>query len=123
KRMLVVLDNARDVEQVRPLLPGAAGCVTLVTSRNKLSGLVAREGAQALNLDLLRRDEARQLLIGRLGAARVAAEPGAVDEIIARCARLPLALAGVAARGGTYPDFTPAAPAGYLRVGAVDLAA
>ncbi|MEU5726122.1 BTAD domain-containing putative transcriptional regulator [Micromonospora sp. NPDC047738] len=105
RRMLVVLDNARDADQVRPLLPGSPGCVAVVTSRNQLSGLVAAEGARPLVLDLLTATEARQMLARRVGAARVAAEPIAVDEIIERCARLPLALAIVAARAATHPDF------------------
>jgi len=98
RRMLVLLDNARDVEQVRPLLPGRPGCLVLVTSRNQLTGLIVGAGALPLPLDLLSPDEARALLVGRLGAERVAVEPAAVEEIIERCARLPLALAVVAAR-------------------------
>ena len=104
RRVLVVLDNARDTEQVRPLLPGAAGCLVVVTSRNQLTGLIAAEGARPLPLDLLTVDEARLLLTRRLGPARVAAEPDAVDEIIERCARLPLALAIAAARGAMHPQ-------------------
>ncbi|MGH3914440.1 MAG: BTAD domain-containing putative transcriptional regulator, partial [Pseudonocardiaceae bacterium] len=103
RRVLVVLDNARDAEQVRPLLPGAPGCVVVVTSRNQMSGLVTTEGAHPLTVDLLTIDEARQLLARRLGAGRVAAEPDAVDEIITRCTRLPLALAIVAARAACRP--------------------
>jgi len=103
RRMLVVLDNARDAEQVRPLLPGSATCLVLVTSRNQLTSLVAAEGAQPLPLDLLTRDEARQLLVRRLGEARLAAEPAAVDEVIDACAGLPLALTIVAARAVTNP--------------------
>jgi hypothetical protein len=106
---------ARDVEQVRPLLPGSAGCLVLVTSRNRLAGLVATHGARPLSLDLLTVDEARDLLAGRLSADRTAAEPEAVDEIIARCARLPLALTIAAARGATHPEFPLAALAGELR--------
>jgi tetratricopeptide (TPR) repeat protein/transcriptional regulator with XRE-family HTH domain len=105
RQMLVLLDNARDSEQVRPLLPGSAGCLVIVTSRNELTGLVATDGAQPLRLELLSLDEARQLLARRVGQERVEAEPAAVDEIIARCARLPLALAIVAARAASYPHF------------------
>ncbi|MFG6201034.1 BTAD domain-containing putative transcriptional regulator [Nonomuraea sp. JJY05] len=115
RRMLVVLDNARDAEQVRPLLPGAPGCLVVVTSRSQLSGLVAAEGAHPLRLDPLPAAEARELLVHRLGPARVAAEPDAVAEIIARCAGLPLALAIVAARAATHPEFPLSAPAGELR--------
>jgi len=114
KRMLIVLDNARDAEQVRPLLPGEPGCVVVVTSRNQLPGLVAVEGAHPLALDLLPADEARELLVHRLGRDRVAVEPRAVEEIIARCARLPLALAIVAARAATHPGFQLDALAGEL---------
>ncbi|MBM9509485.1 AfsR/SARP family transcriptional regulator [Actinacidiphila acididurans] len=98
RRILVVLDNARDAEQVRPLLPGTAGAVTVVTSRNPLSGLVAVNGAHPISVDLLTEDEARQLLAARLGPGRVAAEPQAVRQIIAQCARLPLALTLAATR-------------------------
>ncbi|MGH3881231.1 MAG: tetratricopeptide repeat protein, partial [Actinophytocola sp.] len=105
RRMLIVLDNARDTDQVRPLLPGASRSLVLVTSRHSLSGLVAGEGAHLLTLDLLSRDEARRFLAGRLGLDRVSAEREAVDEIIDGCARLPLALAVVAARAATHPDF------------------
>jgi DNA-binding SARP family transcriptional activator len=104
KRVLIVLDNARDAAQVRPLLPGAAGCLAVVTSRDRLTPLVAAEGAHPLTVDLLTTAEARDLLVHRLGTGRVAAEPDAVDEIITRCARLPLALAIAAARAATYPD-------------------
>jgi tetratricopeptide (TPR) repeat protein len=98
RRMLVVLDNARDAEQVRPLLPGAPGCLAVIASRDQLSGLVALDGAHPLTLDLLSQDEARELLARRLGAGRLAAEPAAVSQIIDHCARLPLALSIVAAR-------------------------
>jgi tetratricopeptide (TPR) repeat protein len=103
KRMLVVLDNARDSAQVRPLLPGAPTCLVVVTSRNQLTSLIATDGAHPITLNLLTPDEARQLLAQRLGADRVAAEPAAVAEIITRCARLPLALALVAARAAVRP--------------------
>jgi len=115
RRVLVLLDNARDSGQVRPLLPGAPGCLALVTSRNHLSGLVATEGAHPITLDLLPAEQARRLLAERLGADRVAAEPEAVDEIIARCARLPLALAIVAAHAATRPDFPLRVLAAQLR--------
>jgi tetratricopeptide (TPR) repeat protein/transcriptional regulator with XRE-family HTH domain len=105
RRVLVVLDNARDADQVRPLLPSSPGCLALVTSRNQLTGLIAAEAAHPITLDLLPAAEARQLLRRRLGADRVAAEPDAVDELIAGCAGLPLALAIAAARAATYPDF------------------
>ncbi len=116
KRMLVVLDNARDDEQVRPLLPGSAGCLVVVTSRNQLTGLVATEAAHKLTLDVLSTVESRQLLARRLGAGVVAAQPFAVERIIAACARLPLALAVVAARAqeAGFPDASLAALATEL---------
>jgi DNA-binding SARP family transcriptional activator/tetratricopeptide (TPR) repeat protein len=121
KRILVVLDNARDVEQVRPLLPVSPGCLAIVTSRNRLTPLVVTEGAHPLTLDVLTADEARGLLIHRLGVKRIDAEPDAVDEIIARCAQLPLALAIVAARAATHPNFTLTAVAAELHEGAYGL--
>jgi tetratricopeptide (TPR) repeat protein len=89
--MLVLLDNARSVEQVRPLLPGSGTCFALITSRDALAGLVAREGAHRVSLDRLPLPDARDLLHEVLGE-RAAAEPGAIDALIERCARLPLAL-------------------------------
>jgi DNA-binding SARP family transcriptional activator/tetratricopeptide (TPR) repeat protein len=103
RRMLVLLDNARDSTQVRPLLPGTPGCFVVITSRNQLTGLVATDCAQPVTLDLLTRAEARELLVQRLGRARTTAEPDAVEELIALCARLPLALSIVAARAATHP--------------------
>ena len=115
KRVLIVLDNARDVAQVRPLLPGSPGCVVVVTSRSRLTGLIVADGARPLSLDLLSVQEARDLLARRLGNERVNAEPQAVTDIIARCARLPLALAIAAARAAAEPRFSLAALAGELR--------
>lgn len=104
KRMLVVLDNARDVAQVRPLLPGSPSCRVIVTSRNLLAGLAAIEAAQPLLLDVLSGAEARELLQRRLGAPRLIADPGAAAQIIESCARLPLALSVIAARAAIRPD-------------------
>ncbi|MFV2126638.1 BTAD domain-containing putative transcriptional regulator [Micromonospora sp. LOL_013] len=114
RRMLIVLDNARDAEQVRPLLPGAPGCVTVVTSRGQLTGLVAVDGARPVALDLFTAAEARRFLATRLGQARVRAEPSAADEIVTRCARLPLALAVASARVMVNPAVTLTDLAGEL---------
>ncbi len=115
RQVLVLLDNASDAGQVRPLLPGAHGCMAVVTSRNQLAGLVTTAGAFPVTLDLPTVDEACQLLEHRLGAARVAAESPAVDEIITLCARLPLALAIVATRAATQPGLPLATLAAELR--------
>jgi DNA-binding SARP family transcriptional activator len=104
RSMLVVLDNARDAEQVRPLLPGSAACVVLVTSRNQMTGLVVAEGAYPLNLDLLTEADAADLLARRLGSARLSAEPEAARKLISLCARLPLALAVVAGRAASQRE-------------------
>ncbi len=103
RRLLIVLDNARDVAQVRPLLPGAPGCLVVVTSRASLSGLAVTQGARLFTLDVLPGQEARQLLDRRISSTRVAAEPDAVTELVRLCAGLPLALAIVAARACARP--------------------
>jgi DNA-binding SARP family transcriptional activator/tetratricopeptide (TPR) repeat protein len=112
---LILLDNARDPDHVRPLLPDLPGCMVVVTSRNELTGLIAAEGAQTITLDVLSTGAARQILIGGLGPERVAAEPGAAAELISLCARLPLALVIAAARAAARPGFPLAAQAGELR--------
>jgi tetratricopeptide (TPR) repeat protein len=114
RRLLVVLDNARDAEQVRPLLPGSPGSMVVVTSRRQLPGLVATDGARPVPLALLRTEESRLLLAHRLDAERLAAAPAAVDAIVASCAGLPLALAVVAAIALTRPDTTLATLASEL---------
>jgi DNA-binding SARP family transcriptional activator len=98
KRVLIVLDNARTSDQVRPLLPASPGCLVAVTSRCQLTGLVATEGALPLSLDVLTQAEARELLTRRLGAERIMVDSAAVDELIRLCAHLPLALTIAAAR-------------------------
>ena len=115
RRMLVVLDNARDPAQVRPLLPGSPGSLVLVTSRSQLSGLAAVDGARTLTLDLLTPQESRDLLARRLGAGRTAAEPAAVEELTELCARLPLALNITVARAVARPAFPLAVFAAQLR--------
>jgi DNA-binding SARP family transcriptional activator/tetratricopeptide (TPR) repeat protein len=114
RRMLILLDNAYDAQQVRSLLPGGTGSMVLVTSRHQLQGLVAVEGARPVIVGPLTTVEAHDLLTQRLGPVRVATAPEAVEEIIDRCAGLPLALAIVAARAVTNPDFPVAAIAAEL---------
>ncbi|GAA3371924.1 BTAD domain-containing putative transcriptional regulator [Streptomyces sannanensis] len=105
RRMLIMLDNARGADQIRPLLPGSATCTVMVTSRSHLSGLTATHGCQYLDLGTLPDDDARQILVHALGHDRVAAEPDAVSGLLRRCAGLPLALGIVAARAAARPDF------------------
>jgi DNA-binding SARP family transcriptional activator/tetratricopeptide (TPR) repeat protein/transcriptional regulator with XRE-family HTH domain len=109
RRMLIVLDNAVGAEQVRPLLPGSPGCLVLVTSRNRLTGLAAAEGAHLITHGVLSESESHELLAVSLGAERAMAEPMAVRELIALCGGLPLALCDVAARAVARPGL-PLAP-------------
>ena len=114
RRVLIVLDNARDAAQVRPLLPGSGGCLVVVTSRSALTGLAAAEGARPLRLGPLAEEEGVQLLAARLGPERVAAEPAAVTDLVARCGHLPLALAVIAARAAADPGLPLGVLAGQL---------
>ncbi|WP_203923238.1 AfsR/SARP family transcriptional regulator [Rugosimonospora africana] len=104
RRMLVLLDNARDPEQVRPLLPAGPHCVAVVTSRNELRGLAVRDGAQSLAVDQMTVAEALSLLARHVGAKRVAADPGGAAALVDFCAGLPLALSIVADRAARQPD-------------------
>jgi DNA-binding SARP family transcriptional activator/tetratricopeptide (TPR) repeat protein len=115
KRMLIVLDNASNAAQVRPLLPGSPGCLVVVTSRNQMAGLVAAEGAMPLTLDVLSQEEAHEMLARRLGHDRAGAEPEAADEIIEECARLPLALSITVGRAAGRPRRSLAELAAELR--------
>jgi DNA-binding SARP family transcriptional activator/tetratricopeptide (TPR) repeat protein len=115
KRMLVLLDNARDTDQVVPLLPGSPSCVVVVTSRQELGGLIATHGARPLTLDVLHDPEAHELLARHLGRARLDREPDAVADMVRSCAGLPLALSIVAARASTRPTFPLATVAEELR--------
>jgi tetratricopeptide (TPR) repeat protein/transcriptional regulator with XRE-family HTH domain len=115
RKMLIVLDNARDEQQVRPLLPASPASLLLVTSRNQLTGLAAADGARLFSLDVLTHEEAVQLLTARIGHARAAAGPAAIAEIATLCACLPLALAVAAARAAARPGFPLAALAAELR--------
>jgi len=118
KRMLVVLDDARDSAQVAPLLPGTPGCMVIITSRWQLTELATGDCAHLLTVDPLSAAEARQMLAQRIGEARVAAEPTAVAELIDLCARLPMALAIAATRAAAVPGL----PLADLVAGLRDLA-
>jgi tetratricopeptide (TPR) repeat protein/DNA-binding XRE family transcriptional regulator len=115
KQILIVLDNARDEQQVRPLLPASPRSLVLLTSRNQLGGLAAADGARLLSLDVLTHDEAIAMLTARVGSSRADAEPEAIAELAALCACLPLALAVAAARAAARPGFLLAALAAELR--------
>jgi DNA-binding SARP family transcriptional activator/tetratricopeptide (TPR) repeat protein len=117
KRVLVLLDNAHSAEQVRPLLPGSAGCLVLVTSRERLGGLVARDGAAHLDLDLLEPHEANTLLERVLGRERVGAAPMAAEELARLCAFLPLALRIAAASLTLHPQRSMAEQVARLAAG------
>jgi DNA-binding SARP family transcriptional activator len=113
KRMLIMLDNARDERQVRPLLPASPHSLVVVTSRSQLAGLAATDGARLLSLNVLTHGEAVELLTARIGPS-AAAEPEAIAEIATRCAGLPLALAVAAARAAEQPGFAIATLAAEL---------
>ncbi len=115
KRLLIVLDNARDAGQVRPLLPGSLGSMVVITSRDWLAGLSATDGAQLITLNVLAKPEARALIAARIGRVRADGEPGAVEEIAELCGRLPLALAVAAAKVAARPAFSLGQLAAELR--------
>jgi hypothetical protein len=106
KRTLIILDNARDAAQIRPLLPGSPTCRVIVTSRNQLPSLTAIEAARPLTVPALTDAEARQLLASRLGPAAIEAHPDATAQLISACAGLPLALCIIAARAELRPDLS-----------------
>ncbi|MFI6645400.1 AfsR/SARP family transcriptional regulator [Streptomyces sp. NPDC050504] len=117
RRVLVLLDNARDSAQVRPLLPASPGSLVIITSRSRLQGLIAADGAHSLTLEPLGDAEAHEVLSQRIGAHRLAAEPGAAEGVVALCGRLPLALAIVAARVDASPALPLTSIAAELREG------
>jgi DNA-binding SARP family transcriptional activator/Tfp pilus assembly protein PilF len=112
RRVLVVLDNARDAAQVRPLLPGSASCAVLMTTRSRMPGLAS---TRLVDLDVLDDDEALALFARIVGEDRAAAEPEATAELLLACAGLPLAIRICAARLASRAGWTIAAMAGRLR--------
>ncbi|MBO1329863.1 helix-turn-helix domain-containing protein [Streptomyces sp. VRA16 Mangrove soil] len=106
RRLIIVLDNARDEEQVRPLLPASTRCLTVVTSRSQLVGLVAMEGARPVALDVWTRKEALSALAARIGEERVRAEPEAAVALVELCGHLALAVAIVAAQLSATPGLS-----------------
>jgi len=120
RRVLLVLDNAATADQVRPLLPGHSSCLTVVTSRDRLSGLIARDSGLRLNLDPFPDDDALRLLGLLVGDERIAAEPSAATGVVASCGRLPLAVRIAAANLLDAPDLTIAAYHDTLRTGPLD---
>lgn len=117
RRVLIVLDNASTVEQVRPLLPGSPGCLVVVTGRDRHAGLVAREGAHRLDLDVFTPLESQALLARILGASRVTAERDAAAELATLCAHLPLAMRIAAAHLDGRPHHSVAGYVADLRAG------
>jgi DNA-binding SARP family transcriptional activator len=103
KRMLVLLDNAASTDQVRPLLPGSPSCSVIVTSRSRLGGLVARDGAHRVTLDVLAEPESVQMLAAGVGKAQIEAQPEAAAELARLCGHLPLALRIAAAQLNDRP--------------------
>lgn len=124
RRVLLLLDNAFSAAQVRPLLPpGNSACFVVITSRDRLHGLVVTHGAHPLPLDVLSAAESRELLAARLGRERLAADPVAVADILAACAGLPLALRITAGRAQADPGVPLAALAAELRAASTRLTA
>lgn len=117
KRMLILLDNVRNAEQVRLLLPGSGGSLVIVTSRDQLTGLVATHGVRRLSLDVLSVAEAVTLLREIVGPERIAAEPQAAEELARACGLLPLALRIAAAKLDSQPDQSISEYVGQLRAG------
>ncbi|WP_158104615.1 ATP-binding protein [Amycolatopsis kentuckyensis] len=105
KRLLILLDNVRDSATVEPLLPGDRSCVVLVTSRNRLSSLIANHETVPIALDALDAEQSRVLLGRHIGITRVRTEAAAVEQLLEHCAGLPLALVIIAARVAAHPSF------------------
>ncbi|MER6394992.1 tetratricopeptide repeat protein [Kitasatospora sp. NPDC001603] len=114
RRMVVLLDNARDSQQVRPLLPRSPHCLTVITSRNHLTGLATTDEVRLVDLGLWTAEESLDALAARIGPERVAAEPAGAAELVELCGRLPLAVAIVAAQLAAEPALALRVAAGEL---------
>ncbi|MDX3094913.1 BTAD domain-containing putative transcriptional regulator [Streptomyces sp. ME01-24h] len=115
RRLLIVLDDARDCEQVRPLLPATPGCLAVVTSRRRLGGLAVTNNARVITLDPMTREEGLELLDRRLGNERIRAERPAAEEVVELCGGLPLTLAVAGTRALMQPRFPLASLVAHLR--------
>ena len=115
RRLLIVLDDARDCEQARPLLPATPGCLAIVTSRRRLEGLAVTDNARVITLDPMTRQEGLELLDRRLGADRIRAERSSAEEIVELCGGLPLTLAVASTRALMRPRFPLASLVTHLR--------
>ncbi|MET9297075.1 BTAD domain-containing putative transcriptional regulator [Streptomyces sp. NPDC003077] len=104
RRVLVVLDNAHDAAQIRPLLPGSSRCMVLITARRRLTNLATMNGARLVSLDVPSAQEAARCFVRRAGTGRTGMDAAAVSEIVEHCGRLPLAVGVMAARAAAYPD-------------------
>jgi hypothetical protein len=131
RRVLVILDNVADPDQVRPLLPAVPGCLVLVTSRDRLSGLVAIDGARRITLDVLPAADSVTVLAHTAGRHRFDADPGAAAELAGLCGHLPLALRIAGARLADRPglglqvfvkEFSARGPMSHLQVDGDDTA-
>ncbi|GAA1676178.1 BTAD domain-containing putative transcriptional regulator [Fodinicola feengrottensis] len=112
RRILIVLDNAQSADQVRQLLPGAGGCTVVITSRERLDGLTARDGALRLDLEVLSPEEAHVLLENSIGTTQIAGQHEEVQVLARTCGYLPLALRVAAAHLCRSPNMT---VGGYLQ--------
>jgi len=121
RRMILVLDNVHDVDQIRPLLPKTSLCFTVVTSRNQLANLVVRDGATPVPLGAWNAIDSERLLAARIGDERITQDPESASAIVEECAGLPLALAIVGARLAIQPDLSLSDVAGQLRQPALRL--
>ncbi|GAB2482231.1 AfsR/SARP family transcriptional regulator [Nocardiopsis aegyptia] len=120
ERRLLILDNARDATQIRPLLPNSSNVHTVVTSRRQLTGLAVSHGARIIEVGALNRNEALSLLGWQLGGQRLEAEPESVERILTACAGVPLALAIAAAKAMTQPGHPLSAIADELETSRLD---